>query len=566
MIKYRHNSKVLIFFLLFAFLINLVVVSSNHLLEQKNNYYENDKYVVPKLSLSLEYSDIELNDTYIYRLFESVNFTVNVSKFSDVDHVKIEISFQNGSIESYDMIPIVSGENYSYIYKPGYRAPLGLHNVSFLIYNITSTLLNDHTTYTNFTIDTNCGATFNPKPEYHIGETLSADLFLSNFSSSGFNYDFEDWDITVVDSVNEITQNNLLDLKGNVNYVSLLIDNNILRDVNKIYYLKINMTELNRGTIRAAYFPFNIINSNPVITSDIDLSSDEVFRTDDLTIFLNATDLETAAENLTVTMYVQDSEGEDLLEEVIEYESGNSFSGTFEVPWNRPIGKYRVNITVRDEDGGFSSKKTYLNVKNNAPKIHSYTINGESMNQSISVQYGRNLVFNFNVSDVEGVAYVTVALLNEKGVWFNITRAYKGEDTEITIRTIELIGGIWIVYVYVIDSDGAITSLTDDFNLAPQGIRIVPDVLSEYLPWIVFFIGVCIGILAGIGSIYKYFKSKFGESQVVSPKAKEMPPKKPPTKKKVKVKTPKEEPEKKEIEEIKPEKEGILKRKIKRKL
>lgn len=554
------------FFILFTFLISLVVISSNQLHVQKNNYYEDDKSIVPKLSLALEYSDIERNDTYVYRLFESVNFTVKTSKFSDVDHVRIEISFKNGPIESYDMIPIGSGNNYSYVYKPGYSAPLGLHNVSFLIYNITGTLLNDHTTYTNFTIDTNCGANFDPKPEYYIGDTLLADLFLSNFSSSNKDYDFEDWDITIVDRVDEATQNNLLDLDSNVNQVTLLIDNETFRDVNEIYYLKINMTELNRGTIRAAYFSFNIINSNPVITSNIDLSPNELLRTNSCIISINATDIETAPENLTVMMNIYDSEGNLARVNLIEFINENLFSDTFTIPWNRPIGKYRVNITVTDEHGGVSSKATPLTVKNNAPEIHSYTINGQSMEQSISVQYGRNLVFSFNVSDVERVAYVKVALLDENNVWYNITRVYQGENTEIVIRTIELITGNWYVYIYVIDSDGAVTSLTKDYNMAPQGIRIIPDLLSIYIPWIAFFAGLGLGALVGVGSIYRYFKSK---ALAALPKKKEISPKKIPTKKKVKAKLIKEELEKKEIEEVKPvkeEKEEFPKRKIKRKL
>jgi len=536
---------------------------------QNNNYHENDKSILPKLSLALDYSDIERNDTYLYRLFESVNFTVNASKFSDVDHVRLEISFKNGPIESYDMIPIGSGDNYYYIYKPGYGAPLGLHNVSFLIYNISDTLLNDHTTYTNFSIDTNCGATFIPKPEYYIGDTLSADLFLSNFSSSSKDYDFVDWDIVVVDSVNETTQNNLLDLGSNIKQVTFLIDNETFPEVNKIYYLKVNMTELNRGSVRVAYFPFNIINSNPVITSIIDISPNEVFRTDDFVVSINASDIESASENLTTYLLIQDSQGNDVLEEPIGYRSKSRFSDTFTIPYYSPIGNYRVNVTVIDEHGGLSSKITFLTVKNNAPKIHSYKINGQSMNQSISVQYGRDLVFSFNVSDIEGVAYIKVALIDENNEWFNITRTYEGEDTKITIRTIELITGMWFVYIYVIDSDGAVTSLIDDYNMAPQGIRVIPDVLSNYLPWIVFFFGLTIGLLAGTGILYRYFKSKFVESQAPPPKKKEALPKKPLTKKKVKAKQIKEEEEilkKEELEAEEGEKEGVPKRKIKRKL
>ena len=564
MIKNRHNFKILVFFILFGLFFNILLISLNNtqVPYQKYNKYDNEEYL-PEIADALAYSDIDQNATDVYRWFDSINFTVDTTKFLDANYTIMQISFTNGSVKNYDMVSVGNNESF-YEYKPRYNAPLGVHNVSFLIYNEIGQLLNDHTRYTNFTIYTNCIASFNSS-EYSIGDTLYAELMVINYST----YEFQ-WDITVVDSMNELTQNNLLNLESNISQFILPIDNETFSQVNKVYYLKVNMSEISITKKAAAYFPITIRNSNPIIISDINLSPAEVFRTDESIISLNATDIETAPENLTVTMYVQDSEGEDVLEEVIEYESGNSFSDRFTIQWNSPIGKYRVNVTVRDEDGGLSSKVTFLVVKNNAPEIHSYAINGKSMNQSISIPYGRNLIFSFNVSDVEGVAYVKVALLDENNEWYNITRAYKGEDTEISIRTIELITGTWFVYIYVIDSDGTVTSLIDDYNMAPQGIRIIPDVLSIYLPWIVFFLGLGIGILAGVGSIYKYFKSKFVESQVVPPKKKEIPSKKPIAKKKVKPKQIKKEIEEKEIEELKPEKEeekeGVPKRKIKRKL
>ena len=293
------------------------------------------------------------------------------------------------------------------------------------------------------------------------------------------------------------------------------------------------------------------------------------FRTDDCTISFNVTDIETISENLIARMYIYDSESEFVLVDNLNFVSENLFSDTFAIPADRPIGKYRINMTVRDEHEGISYKQIYLTVKNNLPKIVSYNINGLSMNQSISIFYGRNLVFSFNVSDTEGVAYVKVALLNENNEWFNITRTYIGENTEITIRTFDLIDGIWYVYIYVIDSDGTVISLIDDYDKAPQGIRIVPDIVSYYLPWILFFGGISFGLLLGIVAAYSYFKSR-GEPQRITPKKKEMSAKKPSTKKKVKAKPSKEEPEKKEIEELKPEKEKekeeVPQRKIKRKL
>jgi hypothetical protein len=299
-------------------------------------------------------------------------------------------------------------------------------------------------------------------------------------------------------------------------------------------------------------------------SSIISSPSNETLRTEDFVISLNVTDVETNSEDLITSLYIYDSEGELIIEDAaITYRGQNLFSETYSIPSTAPIGIYQANITVRDTNGGEYSKIAPLTVQNNLPEIHSYTINDLSMNQKISVFYGRNLVFQFNVSDVEGVAYVTVALLNDNDEWFNITRAYYGDSTQITVRTIDLISGTWFVYIEVIDTDGAVISLISDYDKAPQAIIIIPDFLSNYLPWIVFFVGLGIGFFVGIGSIYSYFKSKRVESP---PKIKEEPKKLP----KKSDKTAKEKFKKKELEEKTPskelEKEEIPKRKIKRKL
>ncbi|MHA1320197.1 MAG: hypothetical protein ACTSQ1_10345, partial [Promethearchaeota archaeon] len=104
--------------------------------------------------------------------------------------------------------------------------------------------------------------------------------------------------------------------------------------------------------------------------------------------------------------------------------------------------------------------------------------NGLSMNQSIILNYGEDLVFNFDVTDVENtIAYITVSLINEEDKWYNITREYT-PSMKITIRTEELITGIWVAYISVTDIDGATTHLNSDFDLGPQEINVVPALTS----------------------------------------------------------------------------------------
>ncbi|UCC18767.1 MAG: hypothetical protein JSV62_11750 [Promethearchaeota archaeon] len=562
----QKKVTILILFILFSSFLSYTTVSLNNLNSLSVN---NEEFLLPKTSAlrPLEYSEIEQNATEIYRLFESINFTIDTFEYDNVNYTKMQILFSNGTTKVFDM-EFIGSNKFLGIYTPDYDAPLGFQNVSFLIYNETNGLENTHTTYTNFTILTNYMVNlYNSEnlltSEYYTEDLINAQLIVSNFKS----YDFS-WNTTIVDS-EELNQNTILSLEKNLVQHNIYLDNKTYTDKNQYYYLQLNMTDKNSGRKENAYFPFYMRNNKPIINSSIELSTDELLRVEDCTISVNVTDIETLTENLITRVEVYDAEGQHVLSRALNFVSENLFSNTFTITANNPIGNYLINVSVRDEHDAVTSKTRFLTVTNNFPEIHSYTINGLSMNQTISVFYGRDLVFKFNVSDVEEVSYVKVALLGENSQWYNITREYNGPNTEITVRTIDLIEGIWYVYIYVIDSDDAITSLTDDYDRAPQGIRIIPDVISYYLPWILFFAGLSIGILVAIGVTYGYFKSKVAEPQKIITKKKEITPKKPITKKKVKSIPSKEEIDSEEIEGLKPkeeQKEGVPKRKIKRKL
>ncbi|MFW9898601.1 MAG: hypothetical protein ACFFDO_05010, partial [Candidatus Thorarchaeota archaeon] len=203
--------------------------------------------------------------------------------------------------------------------------------------------------------------------------------------------------------------------------------------------------------------------------------------------------------------------------------------------------------------------------KNNLPAIDGYEINNYDTDESISVLYGEDLVFEFDVFDVEGVAYITLLLINEDDDEYEITREYE-EDLEITVRTVELITGTWDIYVYVTDTDGATVGLDDDFDTAPQKITIIPDTLGEMLSWIMLALGLISGVLFGTAISYYILKSqKLKPEKEIDVIEKKLKKEKIP--RKVKPTPVKREAAKKLIEEEKPEKkEPKPPRKIKRKL
>ena len=507
---------------------------------------------------SLDYSSVYQNVTTVYRLFESIQFDINASKFANPNYTVMQIHYSNNEVEDFNM-NYVSGTNFTYIYTPRYYDPLGFQNVSFSIYNISDSLLSSTVPITNFTITTNYLLLLN-STEYSRGETLYAELIVNDEPQP---YDF-DWNVTIVDSDNETLQNNLFDVGNNLIQFSFELDDRF-NYTNDLYYVKINITDASRNTNAPAYFPFKVLNSLPeIVVPSISFSKDPIKRAEDCTLNLNVTDDDTYTlpENLTVSMTIQTSIGE--LEAPIELTNNNNwtFTTTFSIDITKPVGRYQVHIEAEDQYGGKNNTTVVIFVENNPPEIQGYYVNGLPMNQSISVNYGEDLIFTFDVSDVEDtIDYITVSLVDAESIWYNISRIYI-PGTKITIRTEELITGIWYAYVSVTDVDGATTYLNSGYGLAPQEINIIPDLLTPVLPWIGFSIGLLIGALVGVGILYKKFKTKFVETKEVPSKKPSKAPKYAPSKKKVvKEKAEKVEPE--ERDEVSKEPQRKIKRKLK---
>jgi hypothetical protein len=233
-------------------------------------------------------------------------------------------------------------------------------------------------------------------------------------------------------------------------------------------------------------------------------------RAEDCTITLNATDedLTTVPENLTVSMIIQTSTGELLTRIDLTNNNNWTFSTTFSIATNKPIGIYQITFEVEDQYNGIGSYVTSITVLNNPPNIYDFSINGLSMSERVVLNYGEELIFSFNVSDVENtIAYITVRLIDGNKNWYNISREYV-LGMKISIRTEEMITGIWYAYISVTDIDGATTYIGSGYDLAPQEINILPDLLSPILPWISLSIGIILGVLVGWGLLYKKYKVK----------------------------------------------------------
>ncbi len=568
MVNYKNfiiNTFILFFFLGIIFNLVLIPQNNNYLnLEDNDNHPNEENLIGIRTSQNgkkaLNYSSITRNDTdgVIYRFFDSIKFSVNVSGFDNVKYTFMQIDFSNRSVGNYNM-SFIETDIYSYVYSPKSFAPLEFQNVSFLIYNISDEIVNAHTTYTNFTIKSNYVAGLN-NFEHNRGGFVDGNLYVDDHDVYDFN-----WNVTVVDSISESSQKNLFDLGNNIQHFSFQIDDRFTQP-DKIYYVKINMSDDSPSKKIAAYVPFKVLNSIPQISkSSVNFSLQEFKRDEDCHISLNVSDADpnTKPGYINVSLILITPIGQKETPYQLDNNKDWTFDGTFSIDIDKPIGFYQAILKVKDQYDGESTYNETLNIKNNPPEIHEFWINGLGIEESIAINYGDDIIFTFNISDIEDtIAYVTVSLLDENDNWHNVTKVYS-DDMTLLIRSVNLITGVWYVYISVTDEDGDTTYITSDFGLGPKEIRIIPDELTPLMPLIMLITGLVFGILVGIAFSYKRVKSKFVEQQPMVTKKEEIAPKK------KKVKPPKEKIAEEEIEEIEPEEEPEKKppqRKIKRKL
>ncbi|MFX1273779.1 MAG: hypothetical protein ACFFBP_21695 [Promethearchaeota archaeon] len=488
--------------------------------------FDSQAKFIPKSSFiyeALSYNEINISKTSIYQHFETINIKVDVSKYDPVEnHTEVQLSDLYGHTERYNMTRI-NDQVFSFNYTTNIQSQLlDFINVSFLVYNESRDLLNAHTRSKNFTINPNCRITFVPDSNYHKEEFLYADVMPDLYSASQYGWDT--WNISIDEDLDGTNGNDLFSIPG-YNQSSILFEiNSTFNKVNKDYCVRVNLINSTNQIITSSCYTFTVENSNPTIAaSTVTLNSSSIFRSnvDNCLIELNASDLEREPKFLNVSLLLKHLNFE-------TYDCGylnNKQDGSFQLAFNAPHyltpGNWEIKLTVIDNQGGSYeyTHGTQLTIKNNAPKIYGYEINGIPMTQGISIYYGQTISFTFNVSDEEdgNVLNITVILISSNN---DIIERTAGPDLTITFSSYELVSGIWYVYVYIEDSDGAIVGFEDDIDKAPLAIRIISDLIGPVLPWIALVIGLIIGVLIGAGIGYYRIRSKILEGQDIKFKKK----------------------------------------------
>jgi len=524
-----NKKSILFILLLFSSLLifNLTNITSKDILKEENpNYFSLKNLKTSQTTIA--YEDILGTPTSIRRFYDTINITLkNLEKYDnnpDSLYIYINITYSNTTMLNYSMIN-PTGFNYSYwLFTPNINDPTGLQNVTFQIFDSSWILLNDQTTKTNFTILNNlpqCAAYLNTTKIYR-NQFLDVNL---NPSDTEDPQSELNWTTTIIDQ----SENEIKSIGLNISDFFQEIDS-AFSEVNAYYRIKVNITDADNNH-SVHYFLFKVINSPPQIEiSTIVITPEDrgIKRSSEsIKITLNVTDIEDDSPSyVDVTLRFEDTNG---VEEQLDFinNGDGSYELEFDIEASKPMGWYNLYIVAEDQNGGTDEHLDYLIVENNPPEILGYQINNMSTENDISIGYGHDLVFTFNVSDIEeieGLGFVKVCLLNSENEWYNVSNRFY-ENGSLTIRTVDLIKGKWLVYIFIIDADGAEVGLNIGFDDAPQEIEIIPDI-SPIITWIFIISGIILGFGLGylISSILNSRKREVISTTIEEEKVKKIKP------------------------------------------
>ncbi|MHA1727462.1 MAG: hypothetical protein ACTSWY_01865 [Promethearchaeota archaeon] len=292
------------------------------------------------------------------------------------------------------------------------------------------------------------------------------------------------------------------------------------------YYIEANISD-NDGDISVSRAYFTVLNNAPIILNysiEFPESEDnELLRISGIMdIEVNVSDIESLLEDLSMEIYAipvgEDESGMISFEVEVGVES--NFKCTASIPANKPIGAYKLYLTVYETSIGnvYSPNLIYdfelINNPPDATKIE-YSINGltPSSIEYLRFQEFENLLFQINVTDVdpEGIKLIRLCLIDPTGEWMNFSffNDINHEDCDnknFTIRARDLKAGQWYVYVYVTDGDET------EVGTGVGGVisfDIVPDTFSGFLPWLMLIFGSLAGLLIGAFALgYRYISLK----------------------------------------------------------
>jgi len=542
--KKKQKNEILIFIILASFIIGFSQINFDSADIQKENY---KKDMIPIASDEIDSSRVFIDKSIVHRGIETLNITYNNTLggtfFIDEDtyYFKANITFSDNSELNITLIRIGASFLWSTLFTPSIFNVTGETDITILIvYKSDHTIYNtDATSDGTFELANNLpkvGINMNTT-EIYRNETIKIDYLPSDIENNVMDLQ---WEINLYDPTDYINLNITLVNKGEKTFYSeFLIQNSFNVGEWRIEATCWDLEDSDNSSMVNS--TFLVKNNDPVIDNILfQFEDDDTFEADPddtlnifrgldkfLAIYVNASDIESNEMKLTISVSDPITGVNILPSQYVNIsmavDQTSNFTTNVSIPLTSNIGLTELKITVL-EDGIIQDEYNQaIFIQNNAPILNNFTINGESGNQTM-IREGDWLSFKFGAEDDEdSIEYVLISILylDDIGVFqrLNYSTSYHGSDTEILIRgaDLKLKTDVYIVYAYVFDSDG------DSATCPPQSFSIEPDSTVDATSWLLFAIGIIIGLTFTYVGVYSYYRKKFEDlsSNTIQEKSKE---------------------------------------------
>jgi len=522
--KKKQKNKILFFTLFALFIIGFSQININSANIQKENY-KNE--MIPKTSAdTINSSRVFIDKTIVHRGIETLNITYNNTNYYSTPEFNFiaNITFSDDSQLNLTLEDPDADDYWTVLFTPSINNITGDTKITILA-NSSSGIDNTPALYDReFALKNNLPkvGVFMNTTEVYRNETIKIDYLPSDIENNVMDLI---WEVELFDPTD--TYNATLVAYGEKNFSSELIIPNSY-DIGE-WRVQAQCWDLedvdNSSTVNSTFL---VKNNEPVIDNILFQFEDEdpfeaetvdtldIFRGLDkfLTVYVNASDIESNEMKLTI-LATDPISGENLLSNYVnislDVNNTSHFTTNVSFPITSGIGLTELKIIVLEDEIIQEEYIQEIFIHNNAPILNNFTINGEFGNQT-TIDEGDWLSFMFGAEDDENsIEYVQISILyydDDVVQYLNYSTSYIGEDTEIVIRgaDLKLTTGIYIVYAYVFDSDGAsATCSTQSFGIQSAS-------RFDATTWLLFIIGVVIGMTFTFVGAYTYYRKKLVSS------------------------------------------------------
>ncbi|MCF2138833.1 MAG: hypothetical protein K9W44_02100 [Candidatus Lokiarchaeota archaeon] len=485
--------------------------------------------------------DVTIDRSTIKRVLQSVNITFNNSHLLSSPGFNANITFADDSSLLLPMANTTSNPQvWSVLFTPDAYNITGQANVYI---QGTSGGIENNDPDASFIIENNKPSVSVQldKEEYYREETINMEFFPSD----------------VEQAVGDLTWMISLYRSGSATPIEIFVNNESVFEYSYDiandtalgnYYINATCWDADERNVDLYYF--EILNNDPIIDAiqleigesiynQVNSTSIPVYRGENFKLRLNASDIDGHFENFRITITAKDpisgtaiffSDYNDILPNLTE--TSWLFEKEVLFPTTINIGVITMNVELREyaTDNetliGKSSETIEIQLKNNAPEVNKFYING-FYGEPLSFTQNEVLNFTFDVIDDEDAsiialnhennkevyAYITIILTHDAtGTQKQYTIPYQYSETEkFQLNTAELAAGTWTVQILIQDTDGLTSELSD-----PVKFEIETTKTFNSMIWLMFVIGIIIGGVLVFATSYTGLKIRLMQKSQIS--------------------------------------------------